>query len=165
VVQRSPSILGSNRGHKRQAVYGWRCSLSHPRDKKCVAVNVAAALATSELNQIMNKPVPNGAYRRKGDKAELRAILWLWEQGCEVFVNAGGDGPIDMIVLSPTGKMTAIDVKTAVKRPSGCYRAGKLTKNQRVQGVRRLVVHEDGFLLDSGRNDTFILQAKHPERL
>ena len=50
---------------------------------------------------------------RKGDFAEYYAVTWLWDQGYEVFVNAGSDGMVDMIAWHPdTGETILIDVKT-----------------------------------------------------
>ena len=49
--------------------------------------------------------------RRKGDFAEYYAITWLWDNGYEVFPNAGGSGPIDMVAVKD-GEVTLIDVKT-----------------------------------------------------
>jgi len=48
---------------------------------------------------------------RKGDFAEYYAVTWLWDNGYEVFVNAGCNGPIDMIAFKD-GKTIFIDVKT-----------------------------------------------------
>lgn len=48
---------------------------------------------------------------RKGDFAEYYAITWLWDNGYEVFPNAGCNGPVDIIALKD-GEVTLIDVKT-----------------------------------------------------
>ena len=48
---------------------------------------------------------------RKGDIAEYYAITWLWDNGYEVFKNAGCNGPVDMIALKD-GEITLIDVKS-----------------------------------------------------
>jgi Holliday junction resolvase-like predicted endonuclease len=48
---------------------------------------------------------------RKGDFAEFYAVTWLWDNGYEVFVNAGCNGPIDMIAFKD-GETIFIDVKT-----------------------------------------------------
>ena len=45
---------------------------------------------------------------RKGDIAEYYAVTWLWDNGYEVFKNAGCSGPVDMIAL--------IDVKSNTTR-------------------------------------------------
>ena len=48
---------------------------------------------------------------RKGDLAEHYAITWLWDNGYEVFPNAGSSGPIDMVAIKD-GEVTLVDVKT-----------------------------------------------------
>jgi len=55
---------------------------------------------------------------RKGDFAEYYAVTWLWDQGYEVFKNAGCSGPIDMIAMKD-GEVTLIDVKTFQARSDG----------------------------------------------
>ena len=52
---------------------------------------------------------------RKGDLAEYYAVTWLWDNGYEVFKNAGCSGPVDMIALKD-GKITLIDVKSNTTR-------------------------------------------------
>jgi Holliday junction resolvase-like predicted endonuclease len=49
---------------------------------------------------------------RKGDFAEYYAVTWLWDNGYEVFQNAGCTGPIDMIAVDKKGETLFIDVKT-----------------------------------------------------
>lgn len=50
---------------------------------------------------------------RKGDLAEHYAITWLWDEGYEVFRNAGCSGPIDLIAYNlETQETLLIDVKT-----------------------------------------------------
>ena len=49
--------------------------------------------------------------QRKGDLAEYYAVTWLWDNGYEVFPNAGASGPIDMVGFKD-GEITLIDVKT-----------------------------------------------------
>lgn len=53
---------------------------------------------------------------RKGDLAEFYAVTWLWDNGYEVFLNAGCTGPIDMIAFKD-GKTILIDVKTVILDP------------------------------------------------
>lgn len=48
---------------------------------------------------------------RKGDLAEFYAVTWLWDNGYEVFLNAGCTGPIDMIAYKD-GEITLVDVKS-----------------------------------------------------
>lgn len=52
------------------------------------------------------------ATRRSGDITEEKAVVWLWEQGYEVFKNSGSDGPIDIVAVDRDGKILLIDVKT-----------------------------------------------------
>ena len=49
---------------------------------------------------------------RKGDLAEYYAVTWLWDNGYEVFRNAGCTGLADLVALKDN-KTTLIDVKTA----------------------------------------------------
>ena len=56
------------------------------------------------------RPISESA-QRKGDFAEHYAITWLWDNGYEVFPNAGSNGPIDMVAFKDGG-ITLIDVKT-----------------------------------------------------
>ena len=48
---------------------------------------------------------------RKGDIAEFYAVTWLWDNGYEVFLNAGSSGPIDLVTFKD-GETKLIDVKT-----------------------------------------------------
>ena len=48
---------------------------------------------------------------RKGDLAEFYAVTWLWDQGYEVFPNAGSQGMADMVAWHPsTEKFILIDL-------------------------------------------------------
>ena len=50
---------------------------------------------------------------RAGDLSEYYAVTWLWDQGYEVFPNAGSQGMVDMIAWNPETQQTIlIDVKT-----------------------------------------------------
>jgi Archaeal holliday junction resolvase (hjc). len=53
---------------------------------------------------------------RKGDFAEFYAVTWLWDNGYEVFLNAGCTGAVDMIAMKD-GETILVDVKTAVYNP------------------------------------------------
>jgi len=53
---------------------------------------------------------------RVGDLSEFYTITWLWDQGYEVFPNAGSTGMVDMVAWHPeTEETILIDVKTARK--------------------------------------------------
>jgi hypothetical protein len=81
---------------------------------------------------------------RKGDVAEYYAVTWLWDNGYEVFVNAGCSGPIDMIAIKDKETLL-IDVKTLYTRPerpesslikgTGLRSSGKKTELQKKLGV------------------------------
>ena len=47
---------------------------------------------------------------RLGDLAELYTLTWLWDEGYEVFHNAGCTGPVDIIALKD-GEVHLFDVK------------------------------------------------------
>jgi len=83
---------------------------------------------------------------RKGDLAEYYAVTWLWDNGYEVFKNAGGSGSVDMIAVDKKGEITLIDVKTAVRdkrRPGpGTSRNGRTAK-QVALGVKILLFIPD----------------------
>lgn len=52
---------------------------------------------------------------RTGDIAEYYAVTWLWDNGYEVFLNAGCTGPVDMVAMDKEGTIILIDVKTMQK--------------------------------------------------
>ena len=66
--------------------------------------------ATLNNDGIREIPISESA-SRKGDFAEYYAITWLWDNGYEVFPNAGGSGPIDMVAIKDE-EITLVDVKT-----------------------------------------------------
>ena len=72
---------------------------------------------------------------RKGDLAEFYAVTWLWDQGYEVFKNAGCSGPVDLIAMDSKGKTILIDVKTINKSRSNMT----LTNKQKKLEVRLLM--------------------------
>jgi len=78
---------------------------------------------------------------RQGDLAEYYAVTWRWDEGYEVFKNAGCSGLIDLIAYKKeTEDILLIDVKTIQedKRGSAPYVKNTLTKEQREKGVRVL---------------------------
>ena len=62
---------------------------------------------------------------RVGDLAEHYAITWLWDSGYHVFKNCGCTGPVDIVAMSPEGKITLIDVKS--------YKDGRLSGKSEIQ--------------------------------
>ena len=91
------------------------------------------------------KPIKNTS--RKGDFAEYYAVTWLWDNGYEVFQNAGCSGPVDLIALKDN-ETILIDVKTLYARGGDRitdWKAGtnlapshKRTKKQIKMGVQLL---------------------------
>lgn len=49
---------------------------------------------------------------RNGDMAEHYAITWLWDNGYEVFKNAGCTGIVDLIAMDREGNTMKVDVKS-----------------------------------------------------
>lgn len=74
---------------------------------------------------------------RKGDIAEHYAITWLWDNGYEVFTNAGCTGIVDIVAMDKDGEILKIDVKSdAWDEASQQYRNKSCrTKLQKEQGV------------------------------
>ena len=66
---------------------------------------------------------------RKGDIAEYYAVTWLWDNGYEVFRNAGCTGPIDLIAYKD-GVTTLVDVKTLHQDRRKDIRVSKSTRTQ-----------------------------------
>lgn len=81
-----------------------------------------------------------GGHKHRGALSELRACVWLLEQGYEVFRNVSDCGPIDLMAVKGT-EAIRIDVKTcwAYKR-----RDGGMSLNYpkpKTAGVRALLVN------------------------
>ena len=82
---------------------------------------------------------------RKGDFAEYYAVTWLWDNGYEVFKNAGCSGPVDIIAMDKKGDIILIDVKTSRKysnpdNPDAVrYKNSKVRTEQQIKlGVKLL---------------------------
>jgi len=86
---------------------------------------------------------------RLGDLAELYAMTWLWDQGFEVFYNAGSSGAIDIVGIKDE-EVYLFDVKTA-RRSNGTSKRTDLQKELGVQFILfnpntrklRLMKHRD----------------------
>jgi len=80
---------------------------------------------------------------RKGDLAEYYAVTWLWDNGYEVFQNAGCTGLVDMIAMKD-GVPTFIDVKTMTKDKGTDYRGkSSRTDEQKKLNVQFLLFHPE----------------------
>ena len=87
---------------------------------------------------------------RLGDIAEYYAVTWLWDQGFEVFTNAGCTGAIDIVAVDKDGKHIYIDVKTmyhrilhGVKNNTRTTMSGAVTPYQKEIGVHILGFNPD----------------------
>ena len=76
-----------------------------------------------------------------GASSQLRAELWLLEQGYEVFRNVSAHGPIDIIAVKDD-QILKLDVKTV--RSVSPNSAVRLKPDQEAQGVKALLVKADG---------------------
>ena len=82
---------------------------------------------------------------RKGDLAEFYAVTWLWDQGYEVFPNAGSQGMVDMVAWHPeTEKIILIDVKMVRtnKKDKDHYRKSR-TAAQKEKNICYLLYNAD----------------------
>jgi len=73
---------------------------------------------------------------RLGDLAEHYAITWLWDEGFEVFPNAGCTGAVDMVGIKD-GEVYLFDVKTY--RGSKHSHPNKRTELQKSLGVQYIL--------------------------
>ena len=82
---------------------------------------------------------------RVGDLSEYYAVTWLWDQGYEVFPNAGSQGMVDMVAWHPeTEETILIDVKTARKTKDNNDDVSKhRTQAQIKKGVQIVVYNAD----------------------
>ena len=80
---------------------------------------------------------------RVGDLSEYYAVTWLWDQGYEVFPNAGSTGMADMIAWNPvTEKFILIDVKTVQDRSKKQGDPAR-TKLQTAKNIKILLYNKD----------------------
>lgn len=91
--------------------------------------------------------------KHRGAASELRASIWLMDNGYEVFRAVSQHGLVDLVALKD-GQVTLIDVKSATIRATGnslrLTPSGYLSEAQRTMGVRLLLVMDDyvGFYED-----------------
>ena len=78
---------------------------------------------------------------RKGDVGEYYAVTWLWDQGYEVFRNAGCSGPIDLIAYNQeTQETLLIDVKTFQEQVVGGGRYSNTNVRSQLQKELNVVL-------------------------
>lgn len=86
---------------------------------------------------------------RIGDVIEHRAIVWLLEEGFEVFKNVSCIGPIDLMVLDQSGSVFRVDVK---KCTDASRNDDKITFHTKTEEQKKLDVR---FLLYDEARDYF----------
>ena len=86
---------------------------------------------SAEVGQKLTSP------SRLGDVAEFYAITWLWDEGFEVFYNAGSTGAVDIIGIKD-GEVYLFDVKMNKETKRGSY-ASSRTPLQKELGVQFLL--------------------------
>ena len=73
--------------------------------------------------------------------AEYYAVTWLWDEGYEVYINAGSTGPVDMVAHDlETNEITLIDVKTLRGRTGDPDRVSDLGGSGRTELQKELNV-------------------------
>ncbi len=102
--------------------------------------------------------LPFGA---KGAYAELKATLWLIENGHFVFRNVSPHGPVDLVAIKGT-EVLLIDVKTGSTARNGVRYVRHITKEQAALGVKTISVFDDGILMDSNPPVTLIASEAVP---
>ena len=78
-----------------------------------------------------------------GKQSELIAAAWLIGQGCYVYQPFIEQGPVDLVALTPEGKIHLFDVKTVSRRKDGSVISRTLKQGQQALGVRLLYVDRD----------------------
>ena len=95
---------------------------------------------------------------RVGDLLEIRAVVWLIEQGYEVFRNDCCTGPVDIIALDvETNEVLKIDVKTTtVCSDQKSLSIPKLTDVQVQLGVKVLTLNKmtNEWVLADGKRES-----------
>ena len=88
---------------------------------------------------------PKHSQSRNGDMAEYYAVTWLWDNGYEVFTNAGCTGMVDMIAMDKEGNTIKIDVKSdtwSERQQKKVHKHGR-TDEQKQQGVQIVSYNPD----------------------
>ena len=127
----------------RKYVDGRRYRLGNPSHPNYTFYKEHGMTETLKHMDIIKEKHIKHSNSRVGDLSEFYSITWLWDQGYEVFPNAGSQGIIDMIAWHPnTGETILIDVKTVLDRKKGQGDPAR-TKLQAVKNVRILLYNKD----------------------
>jgi len=92
----------------------------------------APSIPSTKSGEVGRKLTSN----RLGDLAEFYAVTWLWDNGFEVFPNAGCTGAVDMVGMKD-GKVYLFDVKTY--RGTKASHPNPRTKLQKELGVQYIL--------------------------
>ena len=82
---------------------------------------------------------PKHSQSRNGDMAEHYAVTWLWDNGYEVFTNAGCTGMVDMIAMDREGNTIKIDVKSdtwSERQQKKVHKHGRTDKQKQQMMIR-----------------------------
>lgn len=86
--------------------------LKQPLKKQSYTTTLNALSTQTSKSEAVGQTLTSPS--RIGDIAEHYAITWLWDEGFEVFYNAGSTGAMDMIGIKD-GEVYLFDVKTVSK--------------------------------------------------
>jgi len=124
----------------RKYVDGRRYRLGNPSHPNYTFYKEHGMTETLKYMDILKEKYIKHPPSRVGDLSEFYSITWLWDQGYEVFPNAGSQGPVDMIAWHPDTEETIfIDVKTSDNNRNDPTR----TRRQASKKVKVLLYNQD----------------------
>ena len=109
-------------------------SLKRQLKKQNVPITSNASSTPSIKSEAVGQTLTDSS--RIGDIAELYAITWLWDEGFEVFYNAGSTGAVDMVAIKDN-EVYLFDVKS--NSSDAATNASGRTKLQKEMGVQYIV--------------------------
>ena len=129
----------------RKYVDGRRYRLGNPSHPNYTFYKEHGMTETLKHMDIIKEKHIKHSNSRVGDLSEFYSITWLWDQGYEVFPNAGSQGMVDMIAWHPDTEETIfIDVKTSRKtKLSKDDRSTSRTQAQIQKGIQILSYNAD----------------------
>jgi hypothetical protein len=111
----------------------------NPADGAAVQATAPSLTPLAVRSRTMPDDVlPKVKYKHKGAANEMAAILWLLNQGYDVFRNVSQHGAIDLIAIRDNEALR-LDVKSAMSA------ARQVSKEQRELGVKLLLPKADSF--------------------
>ena len=109
-------------------------SLKQPLKKQSKRTTLNALSTQSSKSDQVGQTLTD--VNRLGDLAEHYAITWLWDEGFEVFHNAGCTGAVDIVAIKD-GEVYLFDVKTNSSKRANNARAR--TVLQKEMGVQYII--------------------------